>query len=142
MSVTTNKDLAQKVLAVFNSRDLAGLDELYAPDYVHHDPSLPPDVQRGLSNYKQGVAMFYSAFPDLTGTIEDIIAEGDRVAMRLTWRGTHRGPLMGIPASGKSAEFSMMQIVRLADNRVVEGWVNFDALGMMTQIGAIPSPVG
>jgi steroid delta-isomerase-like uncharacterized protein len=125
---------------VVNQKNLDLLDELFAADYVHHDPSLPPDMQRGLDAYRLVLTMFFDAFPDLQGTIEDVVGEGDKVASRLRWRGTHQGELMGIPPSGKQVEFTLQAIHRIAEGKIVEGWVNYDTLGMMRQIGAIPEP--
>jgi steroid delta-isomerase-like uncharacterized protein len=139
MSVNTNKELSQRAVAAFNSQNFDALDGLYASDYTHHDPSLPPEVQQGLANYKQGIAMFFTAFPDLHGTADDVVAEGDRVVTRLTWQGTQLGSLMGAPPSGKKASFSMIQILRCANDQIVEGWVVFDLMGMLTQVGMIPS---
>jgi predicted ester cyclase len=84
--------------------------------------------------------MFRAAFPDLHGTIEDQIAEGDKVVSRMTYRGTHQGELMGIPPTGKQVTMSFIGIHRITAGKVAEGWVNFDALGMMQQLGVIPSP--
>jgi predicted ester cyclase len=84
--------------------------------------------------------MFRTAFPDLHGTIEDQIAEGDKVVMRMTYRGTHQGELMGIPATGKPVTMTFISINRIAEGKIAEGWVNFDALGMMQQLGVIPVP--
>ncbi len=125
---------------VVNQKNLDLLDELFAADYVHHDPSLPPDMQRGLDAYRLVLTMFFDAFPDLQGTIEDVVGEGDKVASRLRWRGTHQGELMGIPPSGKQVDFTLQAIHRIAEGKIVEGWVNYDTLGMMRQIGAIPEP--
>jgi steroid delta-isomerase-like uncharacterized protein len=140
MSTDENKALARRVFAELNGQSLQIVDEVMVPNYVHHDPSLPPDVQQGRDNYRNGVAMFYSAFPDLTCTIEDQIAEGDRVVTRLSWKGTHQGDLMGIPATGNEVRFGMVAIHRIANGKIEEGWVNFDAMGMMQQLGVVPAP--
>lgn len=140
MSTEANKALAQRFVESVNAGHLEWLDEIYDSDYVHHDANLPPDVQRGRENWKRGFAPFYVAFPDLQATAEDVIAEGDRVVTRLTWNGTHKGDLMGVPPSGRAVNFSMIQIQRIANGKIVEGWVTFDALTMMQQIGAIPTP--
>ena len=110
------------------------------PQYIHHDPSLPPELQRGREAYKQVVSLFLSGFPDLKTTVDDIVAEGDRVACRWTFRGTQRGEMMGIPPTGKRVLGSGMSIHRIADGKIAEGWFNFDTLGMLQQLGAIPAP--
>jgi predicted ester cyclase len=92
----------------------------------------------------EGVTLFYetlwSAFPDVEATIEDMIAEGDTVCFRVTVRGTHRGEFMGVPPSGNQVTFSVQNIYRFRDGKVVERWSNADLLGLMVQIGAIPAP--
>ncbi len=141
MGTAENTVIVRQVIAEgWNGRQFAIMDDHYAPDYIHHDPSLPPDAQRGRENYKRGVQMMYSAFPDLRGDIEDIVAEGDKVAIRFRWRGTQTGELMGIPPSGKPVDFAMIEIYRFDDGKIVEGWAVFDALGMMQQIGVVPAP--
>jgi steroid delta-isomerase-like uncharacterized protein len=141
MSTEQNKALVRRFFEeVTNQRNVAVADELFVTDYVHHDPTLPPELQRGLDNYKQVNAMFLAAFPDLHGTIEDLIAEENKVATRLTWCGTHKGELMGIPPTGKQVTMTMIAIHRIANGKIAEGWVNFDALGMMQQLGVIPTP--
>ena len=85
------------------------------------------------------MGMFFSAFPDLHSTIDQLIAEGDIVAGRMTTTGTHRGEFMGIPPTGKRVTFSEIHIVRIADGKAVEHWGNSDDLGMMQQLGVIPT---
>ena len=136
-----NKALVRRYFEeVEQGRNLDVLDELFAAEYVHHDPTLPPDLQHSLDAYKQVLIMFFEAFPDLQGTLEDMVGEKDKVASRLRWRGTHQGELMGVPPSGKQVDFTMLEINRISEGKIVEGWVNFDALGMLQQIGAIPEP--
>ncbi len=139
MSTEQNKEIVRRFWAV-TDKNVDELDELLIEDYVHHDPALPPDVQNGRENYKRVFLQFWTAFPDLHCTIESLIAQGDRVACRLRWQGTHGGELMGIPATGKRVDFGMLEIHRLADGKIAEGWVNFDALGMLTQLGVVPQP--
>lgn len=114
--------------------DADAFDEVVAPDFVHHAPGLPPDLE----GMKQALPMFRTAFPDMRLTEEDVIAEGDKVADRVTVRGTHEGELMGIPATGKQVEFTETHIARIADGKVVERWGEWDVLGMMQQLGAVP----
>ena len=141
MSIEDNKQVVRTFYEeVVNNRNMDLGDEIIVEDYIHHDPSLPPDVQRGRENYKRGFAIFTQAFPDLHGTIEALIAEGDLVTSRITWRGTHNGDLMGIAPTGKKVAFSFLSTQKVQNGKLVEGWVSFDALGMMQQIGAIPTP--
>jgi steroid delta-isomerase-like uncharacterized protein len=118
--------------------DLAG--KLFVPHYVHHDPGLPPEMQQGRDAYLQHLPMFYAAFPDFRLAIDDTIAEGDKVATRWSFRGTHQGELMGIPATGKQVAASGITIQRVADGKIVEGWTLFDALGMLQQLGEALAP--
>ena len=116
--------------------DADAFDEVVASDFVHHAPGLPPD----LKGMKQALPMFRAAFPDMRLTVEDMIAEGDKVVDRVTVRGTHEGELMGVPPSGNRVEFMETHISRIADGKIVERWGEWDALGMMQQIGAVPAP--
>jgi steroid delta-isomerase-like uncharacterized protein len=84
--------------------------------------------------------MFLSGLPDLATTVEDTIAEGDKVAARWTARGTHNGELMGIPPTGKKVAMTAISIHRIVDGKIAESWINFDALGMMQQLGVAPAP--
>ena len=121
---------------LFSSGNLDVADEIYAPDYVGHDPSNPEDV-RGLEAAKQAAAEYRKAFPDLRVTVEDLIAEGDRVAARLRFRGTHRGELNGIAPTGRRVDCTGIVISRIEEGKIAEDWANFDDLGMMRQLGVI-----
>jgi steroid delta-isomerase-like uncharacterized protein len=116
--------------------DADAFDEVVASDFVHHAPGLPPDLE----GMKQALPMFRAAFPDMRLTVEDMIAEGDKVLDRVTVRCTHEGELMGIPASGKQVEFMETHISRIVGGKIVERWGQWDALGMMQQIGVVPAP--
>ncbi len=94
----------------------------------------------GLDSLRKYVRDFRSAFPDAQVTIDDIIAEGDRVVTRWTIRATHKGELMGIAATGKQVAFTGMAISRIEGRRIAEDWVISDALGLMQQLGAVPLP--
>jgi predicted ester cyclase len=122
---------------LFGRGNLELADEIYAPDYVGHDPSNPEDV-RGLQAAKQAAAEYRRAFPDLQVTVEDLMAEGDRVAARLRVRGTHLGELNGIAPTGRRVDFTGIVISRVEGERIAEDWANFDDLGMMRQLGVIP----
>jgi steroid delta-isomerase-like uncharacterized protein len=119
---------------------LAVIDDYFAPDVVAHPPaSASPEPIRGRDAWKQFTSTQWGAFPDLTGTVEDVVTEGDRVAVRLTARGTHTGPLMGLPPTGKSVSFAGMEIFRVTGGKIVESWGQFDALSLLRQLGAIPA---
>jgi steroid delta-isomerase-like uncharacterized protein len=113
------------------------LQEVYADDIVMHEPD--EDV-RGIEGLKQYVSMIRSALPDLHLTLEDDIAEGNKVVSRWAAQGTHRGELMGIAPTGNQVAITGITIHRIEDGKIVEEWENWDALGLMQQIGAVPSP--
>lgn len=122
----------------WNQGHLALVDELYAPDYALHDPSLPQTL-RGIEPFKQFVQGYRGAIPDIRFTIEQMLAEGDTVVWRWTARGTHRGDLMGIPPTGKTATVTGITISRFANGRWAEDWLNWDTLGLLQQLGVIPA---
>lgn len=120
----------------WNQGNIAVYDELTSPNYVGHDPAM---TVQGIEGLKQFVSMYLTAYPDTHFTIEDQIAEGDTVVTRWTARGTHKGPLMGIPPTGKQVTVTGITIDRFANGKGVESWSNYDALGMLQQLGVIPS---
>ena len=139
MNTESNKALVRRwIEAGWNGGDTALIDTLYVPDVVQHDPSSPLPVASGEA-LKQYVGSFLSAFPDIRFTIDDLLAEGDKVLWRFTAQATHTGPLMIIPPSGERVVVTGMALFRVADDRIAEVWVNFDALGMLQAIGAVPT---
>ena len=140
MSAEENKALTRRVMEeMFNKGNLDVADELLAPDFVVHDPAMPEDV-RGPEGFKEYVGAFRSAFSDLHIRIDDQIAEGDKVVTRWTGTGTHDGDFMGIAPTGNRGEITGMEIRRISGGKLVEGWEGYDALGLMQQMGAIPTP--
>jgi len=139
MSIEENKAMDRRFYEeVWNGGNLAVVDEFVAANYVDHDPQ-PTGALEGVEGIKQSVTMYRTAFPDAHFTIEDQIAERDLLVTRWRARGTHQGPLMGIPPTGKPAMVTGISITRWASGKVVEGWTNFDALGLLQQLGAVPS---
>lgn len=135
-----NKALARRLVEeAFNAGRLEVVDELVASDFVEHDPSLTEEV-RGPAGVKELIAGYRAAFPDIRITIEDQIADGDYVVSRWSGTGTHQGELMGMPATGKQATVTGITIDRIADGRIAESWDNWDTLGLMQQLGAVPAP--
>ncbi len=122
---------------LWNKGNLSLADELFTPNYEHHDTS-SPDFGRGPESEKKRAALNHTAFPDLQLTIEDIIAEGQTVMARWSCRGTHKGDLSGIAPTGKQVTISGVSIARFTGGKMVEGWVNWDALGLMQQLGVVP----
>ena len=139
MSTEQNKALVRRLEEVFNRGNMSMVDELFAPDFVEHE-ELPPGIPPGREAVKQLTTMFRSAFPDFKATIDDIVAEGDKVVIRQTWSGTHKGEFMGVPPTGKSVSFGVIDIIRIAGGKFVEHWGQMDMMGMMQQLGAIPTP--
>ena len=130
--------ITQFIEEVLNQGNLDAADEFIAANFVDHNPI--PGQEPTLEGLKKGFKMFLAAFPDLHLTIEDIIAEGDKVMIRLTSRGTHKGEFMGIPPSGKQVTVLEIHIARIANGKIVEHWGLEDNMGMMQQLGAIPPP--
>ncbi len=144
MSTEENKALARREIEeIFNAKGNldAAAQEIYAPNYISHQPAGNEDL-RGLEAIKQFAAGLRRAFPDLQITIEDQIAEGDKVVTRLTSRGTHRGELWGIAPTGREAEVSSVSTNRIEGGKIVEHWTCADRLGMMQQLGVIEQPSG
>ena len=137
MSTEHNITLARRFWEqAINQRNLTILDEIMAADYIQHQADVPPK-RAGL---KQFLTMQFTAFPDTYATIEDIIGEGDKVVTRTIIRATHTGQLLDIAATGKQVSIAVIDIWRVADGQLAEHWGIVDNLGMMRQLGVIPSP--
>ena len=139
MSTEENKAMFRRTYEeLLNRGDLSVADELVAPDFINHEA--PPGWDRGPESMRGLANMLRTAFPDLNFEIEDLVAEGETVAGRLTMSGTHEGPLMGMPPTGRSVRQDHMHFVRFRDGKAVEHWGVRDELGMMQQLGAIREP--
>lgn len=140
MSTEENKAIVQRWNELFGefwrTGDADVLDEVVAPEFVYHQPLTPPDIE----GFKQFLPTFRDAFPDMRYTVEDLFAEGDKVADRITWQATHQGELMGILPTGNSVTVTDMHISRIADGKIVERWGQGDNLGLMQQLGVVPPP--
>jgi steroid delta-isomerase-like uncharacterized protein len=133
MSIEENKAIAQRFYAeVINGGSDPALEELVSPDYVDR---LVVGVPPSLDAFRDFLRMVATAFPDIEVTVEDMLAEGDRVAARVTVRGTHLGPLFGQAPTGKPAVFAGVDVLRIAGGQVVERWSVRDLLGMLRQLG-------
>ena len=121
----------------FNGRDLAEFDRYFKPDLVNHE--LPPELPPGVEGTKMMASLFFTAFPDIVVTVEDLLANDDRVVVRWSARGTHLGDLMGVPPTGIGVSITGIAIDRFEDGRSVEHWEIFDQLGLMQQLGVIPA---
>ena len=135
-----NKALARRnVEEIWNQGNLSVIDELVAPNATFHDPSVPGGKFTGPEGFKQFVQIYRGACPDVRLTIEDLIAEGDKVVSRWTAIGTHKGELMGIAPTGKRVTVTGCDIAQYQNGKVVEGWASYDMLGMLQQLGVVPS---
>jgi steroid delta-isomerase-like uncharacterized protein len=133
-----NKSVVRRLFEdVWNKGSMPVADELFAPTYAHHDSSTP-DLGRGPESEKKRANLYRTAFPDVRFTIEDLIAEGETVMARWSCRGTHKGDLNGIAATGKQFNITGVSNARFTNGKMVEGWVNWDALGLMQQLGVVP----
>jgi steroid delta-isomerase-like uncharacterized protein len=126
-------------METFSTGDLASVEEWIAPNFTNVDPGTPP-LPPGPEGYRLLIGGYRTAFPDLQMTADDIIAEGDKVVVRWTARGTNTGPLMNMPASGKQATVTGISILTIVNGKVVEQQSNWDTLGMLQQFGVIPAP--
>ena len=139
MSTEENKATFRRyVEAVGNAGNLDLADDVF-DRYLAHQPD-GSVLERGPEDVKRFMGEFRSAFPDFHSTIEDQIAEGDRVVTRWRMRGTHQGEFRGIAPTGKELDITGIGIFRFSDGKVVESWDNFDQLGMMRQLGMVPEP--
>jgi steroid delta-isomerase-like uncharacterized protein len=139
MSTEENMALVRRFVdEVQSGGNIDAIDELCSPEFVNH--SAPPGVPSNCEGVKQVTAMFRQAFPDSYFTVEDMVAEGDKVATRKTFHGTHQGEFFGVPPTGQRESIGLIDIVRIADWKVVEHWSMGDNLGMMQQLGVIPMP--
>ncbi|MDP8940441.1 MAG: ester cyclase [Actinomycetota bacterium] len=118
---------------LFNTGDASIADEVFAADYIDHTASNPQ--MRGPENVRQFIESWRAAFPDTRSAVDDIVAEGDRVAVRWTTHATHRGEFMGVAPTGRQVAVGWFGMFRLSDGRVVESWDTFNALEMMQQLG-------
>jgi predicted ester cyclase len=121
---------------VWNQRKLMLVEEFTAPEYLDHAPYRVPAVQPGAAGHTQYIVDCLTAFPDLHVSIEELIAEGDLVLVRTTWRGTHQGPFWAIPPTGRPITCSSFVLFRLAFGQLVERWESLDRLDVLHQLGA------
>ncbi len=140
-TIVDNKDLVRRFTEeVFNNRNLSVMDEFLAPNLVDHTlpRSLPPTIEGS----KQAIRTFLQAIPDLRITIDELVAEGDKVVMRYTSRGAQRGAFGGIPPTGRRVEVSSYLTARIANGKIVEMWGLDDRLALLQQLGLIPALLG
>ena len=139
MSAEQAKAIVKRLFDEFyNGGKVDVADEIFAAEVTLYDAGVP--VKGGPAVFKQRQHAQLAATPDFHMTLEDVIVEGDKAAYRWTMRGTHTGPMRGIPPTGKSIAMSGMTILRIDGGKIVEGWHNYDMLGLLQQLGVIPMP--
>jgi steroid delta-isomerase-like uncharacterized protein len=139
MSAQDLKALTRRFIEEWNkgkAAAMAVIDEMYATDFVSHGDE---DI-RSIKNVKKSTSEEFTAFPDLHFTIDDMVAEGDKVAARITMTGTHKGEYMGAPPTNKKITIRAIAIERFAGGKIVEEWGMTDTLGLMQQLGVVPTP--
>jgi len=135
-----NKTVVRRLFdELWNKGNLQVADEIFAPAYQHHDASTP-DLGKGPDSEKKRVNMYRTAFHDLRLNMEDLLADGETVVARWSCRGVHKGELNGIAPTGKQVAITGVTIVHFTNGKIVEGFVNWDALGLMRQLGVVPEP--
>lgn len=138
MSIESNKAIARQLTELLDQGNVDKLNALLSPDFVSHFAGLPLPLNR--EQYIQVNRSAKAAFSDLKRTVDDLIAEADKVTVRITARGTHTGVFQGIAATGRQTEITGIAIRRIADGKIVEEWVINDQLGLMQQLGLFHLP--
>ena len=138
MSTETNKAAVRRFRDALNAGDLDEAVAVFSPNAVVHVSGAPDPLT--VEGFRQFGRAMLSAFPGGTSTVEDVIAEGNKVVSRITYRAIHTGDLMGMPPTGKSVTVSETIIDQFADGKIVESWRLFDQMAMMQQLGVIPAP--
>lgn len=138
MSIEANKATMRLFFQeVVSKGNLEVLDRIAAADFCYHDgPTFVPNVEE----WKQLLMEYRRSLPDLNAAIEDMIGEGDKVASRITFTGTHKGEMMGIPPTDKRVIFTLTMVSRFSGDKVSELWINWDALGLLQQLGGTSAP--
>ena len=138
MSLEENKAIARQFYKLIETGDLDLADKVVAEDYVNHNAI--PGQTPGLAGYKEAISALRTSVPDIQYTIDDQIAEGDKVLTRYRATGTHQGEFLGVAASGKTLTFRALVLQRVVNGKIQESWLEMDMLGLMQQMGAIPAP--
>lgn len=139
MSTEPDKTRARRWFDAINRGDLSVVDELFASDYVLH-LGAAPEPSTGRESIRQLITSFRSAFPDLHLDVEDMVAEGGKVAVRWTATGTQHGTLLGRPQTGRRARWTGTSLLRFTGEQIAEDWVNMDLLAMLEQLGHLAGP--
>jgi steroid delta-isomerase-like uncharacterized protein len=135
MSIEENKNIVRRYQEIYNSNDLDRLTEVVSEDLL--TPNIMPGIPDGLEGAKAAHRIMLAGFPDYQTVIEDMLAEGEKVAARIRMRGTNTGEFMGIPATGKHVEFTGIYIARIANGKIVEHWGEEDSVSLLGQLGVL-----
>jgi predicted ester cyclase len=138
MSLEQNKALVHRFAERINAKDLEGALALVGPNFVEH--AAGPGLPAGVEAVRAWFTLLFAGFPDAHYTILDVVAEGDKVVVQACSQGTHTGMFIGVPPTGKRAKWSLIDIHRVADGKLVEHWAESDQLGLMQQLGLVPPP--
>lgn len=139
MTTEDNKALVRRYIEeAWNKGNVSIIDDLMSDDYTRHVSGCPAPLTR--ESHKKRILQIHRALPDVTMTIEDMIAAGDRVVSRVTLRGTQRDTFMGIPATGRQVTVTGIDIARVVGGKLVEHWAEMDTLGLIKQLGALSRP--
>jgi len=133
----SNKQLCRDYFTAFLKRDIAWMNRHISPSFVRHDPGLPFDV-RGPEGVAQLHDALLPAFPDMKLPLQDFVAEGEKVLVRLRVQGTHTGAFGDLPASGRKIDIGVLDLFQIRDGVLIEHWALLDNLGMLKQLGALP----
>lgn len=137
MTLEEHKKLDRRLYEeAWNRGNFAVIEQVVAPQFLLHDPAMPGIT--GIAGMKQYISTYRAAFPDLRFTLEAQVAEGEFVVTRWTVFGTQRGPLPGVPPTGKTSTVTGISIGRFVEGKLVETWVNWDTLGMLQKLGVVP----
>ena len=135
MSIEENKKIVRRYQEIYNSNDLEALGEVVSDNIL--TPKIMPGIPTGIEGAKAAHRIMLAGFPDYQTIIDDLVAEGDKVAVRITMSGTHTGSFMGIPGTGKHVSFSGMYIARIVDGKIVEHWGEEDGASLLQQLGVL-----
>jgi predicted ester cyclase len=135
VSIEENKKIVQRYQEIYNSNDLEALGEVVSEDLL--TPKIMPGIPTGMEGAKVAHRIMLAGFPDYQTIIDDLVAEGDKVAVRITMSGTHTGSFMSIPATGKNVSFTGMYIARIVDRKIVEHWGEEDGVSLLQQLGVL-----
>jgi steroid delta-isomerase-like uncharacterized protein len=139
MSAQNNREIVRNFIEEFQGRrNLDAIEEYLHPDFINH--TAPPGTSQARDGVRWFFNAFYTAFPDFHAVIHDQIVDGEKVVTRKTFHGTHRGEFFGTPPTGREMNVQVIDILQVADGKIIGHWGEFDQLGLMQQLGVIPAP--